>query len=95
MLFRSVIDHPGSFLVTITYACNRSGAGSELSFSANDHSVTDLTRNTGTWDDYKPHQLSQPLTISKAGVVKFRLAPIKKKSAAFMKLRQVVLTPVR
>ena len=89
------IKQAGSFLVTITYACNHSGAGSQLSFNVDNQSVTDLTIDTGSWDDYQPHELRQPLIISKTGMLKFTLVALKKKSAAFMKLRQVVLTPVR
>jgi len=92
--WEALIDRPGSFEVTITYACNRSGAGSKINFSADNRSISDLTVDTSSWDAFKPHRLSQPLTISRAGLIKFTLVPNHKKNAAFMKLSGVLLTPV-
>jgi hypothetical protein len=92
--WEAMIDRPGSYEVTITYACNRSGAGVGMNISAGDQAISDLTVDTGSWDVFKPHRLSQPITISKAGSIKVFLAPINKRASAFMKLSGIRLTPI-
>lgn len=93
--WNAIIDHPGTFAVTITYACNPSGAGSEMGLTAGDQTISDRTKSTGTWDDYEAHQLKNHLSITKKGEMKFTLAPIKKKGSAFIKFSRIVLVPVQ
>jgi hypothetical protein len=88
------VSRPGRFQVVLTYACGRGGDGSILRLAAGDGFINDTVQETGSWDAYKPHTLAQPLTITTTGPLTISLTPHTKKSAAFMKLTGIVLTPV-
>lgn len=90
----TTVSQPGRYSVTITYACNKSGAGGVLKLTAGTSSITDTVVDTGSWDTFAPHTLQQPIEITQTGEITVTLEPQTKKSAAFMKFTSLVLTPV-
>lgn len=82
---------PGRYAVTLTYACNKSGAGALILVSAGGASCSEVTRDHGSWNDYKPHTLNESLVISQAGDTTIQVRPGSRKSSAFMKLAEISL----
>ena len=93
LVWTTTISQAGRYSVTITYACNRSGAGGMAKVSAGPAAISETVVDTGSWDTFAPHTLRQPLEITQAGEVTITLEAEVKKSAAFMKFSSLVLAP--
>jgi hypothetical protein len=82
---------PGRYAVTLTYACNKSGAGALIVVSAGGASCSEPARDHTSWNDFKPHTFTDPLEITSAGETTIQVKPGTRKSSAFMKLAEMSL----
>jgi hypothetical protein len=82
---------PGRYAVTLTYACNKSGAGAMIVVSAGRARCSEPTRDHASWDNYQPHTFADPLVITEEGDTTIQVRAGSRKSSAFMKLAEVSL----
>ncbi len=100
--WRCKVAAPGTYAVTVEYACPPKEAGSayavaadgSLSADGQDLSAKGEVRSTGDWNTY---QWSEPmrLDIGKAGEVEIELKAIRKAKGAVMNVRRVKLEVVK
>ncbi|MEK6236056.1 MAG: PDZ domain-containing protein, partial [Planctomycetales bacterium] len=89
----AAVSKPGRYAVEIIQACPNSQAGSEYVIHVGGAAVSGKVKATGGWENFSTHPVGT-IEITEAGKLKASLKPTKKKAAAVMNLRAVVLRPL-
>ncbi|MCF7848770.1 MAG: alpha-L-fucosidase [Kiritimatiellales bacterium] len=86
------VPKAGNYEVSILYAQEK--GTSEFNIKAEKKPITVKTKNTGSWESFKPVTLGK-IRVAKAGAVEITIKPKNKKSWKPMNIRSVTLKPVK
>ncbi len=89
-----IVEKPGAFTVSITYACAKSAGGSEIVVAAGDQEVTGKVKETGDWTKFITEDFGA-LKIEKAGKVTVSVKVKSMPGFAVMNLKAVELKPLK
>lgn len=84
------ITQPGTFLVSVTYACESSQEGSEYVVSIGEQEINAKVSGTGQWSDFRTEEIGS-LRIPAAGSCTLMVKPKSMPGGAVMNLRGITL----
>jgi alpha-L-fucosidase len=87
------VAKPGNYAVSLSYATNPQLAGSQITISVGDSSVTTTTQPTKDDADFQTFKIDAPLKINQAGPVTLSVA-VDKNGKGICRLESVTLTPI-
>ena len=83
---------PGTFKVTIDFACKPESAGTAYTVAVAGATLRDSVESTGAWTTYAARDLGT-VKIAKEGLVTLTVSPAAQPKEGLMNLRSVTLTP--
>jgi alpha-L-fucosidase len=86
------VPRPGTYAVSIDYACEPGSAGSEYAVIIADQKVTGKISATRSWRNFRTEKPGT-IRIDQPGVVTLQVKPLSKPGLAVMNLRTVILKP--
>ncbi|HXI52112.1 MAG TPA: hypothetical protein VNH84_11420 [Candidatus Saccharimonadales bacterium] len=86
------VNRPGEFRVEVWQGCGKGQGGSEVMVEAGGARLSFTVEDTGHFQNFVPRQLGT-VTFPATGVHTLAIRPQKKKAAAIMDIRQVLLLP--
>lgn len=84
------VTRPGTFLVSVTYACESGQEGSEYVVSIGEQEINAKVSSTGQWNDFKTDEIGS-LRIPSAGTCTLVVKPKSMPGSAVMNLRGITL----
>ena len=88
------VAHPGTFEVSLDYACEPGSAGSEYQMIAGDQKLDGKINSTGSWRHFRTVKVGQ-IRIDHAGEVTVQVKPLSKPGLGVMNLRTLILKEAR
>jgi alpha-L-fucosidase len=92
--WKVAVEKPGTFEVSVTYACDPTSAGSEYVFSVAGQELAGKVSATASWSAFTTARLGT-VKIEKPGLLDVAVRPRSKPAMYVMNLRSVTLKPLK
>jgi len=87
------VSHPGTFQVSLDYACEPGSEGSEYQIIVGDQKLDGKIASTGSWRKFRAVKVGQ-IQIDHAGDVTLQVKPLSKPGLGVMNLQTLILKPI-